>query len=158
MFCKKCGNKLPENSKFCPSCGDSQEVVVQEPVATKPAKDNNKLANTLSTISVCLYFGVPLLSYFAYFILYGVSYGDETATTVAGFFSSFISLFSMGSTLAAYILMIIARVKCPSNTFAKVLMWVYIALFAMGLITLVVMMVACAGIIASCSEMGMIMW
>ena len=26
MFCYKCGNKLPDNSKFCPNCGANQNT------------------------------------------------------------------------------------------------------------------------------------
>ena len=26
MFCRECGNELPDNSKFCPNCGTSIEV------------------------------------------------------------------------------------------------------------------------------------
>jgi uncharacterized membrane protein HdeD (DUF308 family) len=35
MFCKNCGKEVPENSKFCPSCGQSQEVIENE----KPKED-----------------------------------------------------------------------------------------------------------------------
>lgn len=28
MFCHKCGKELPEGSKFCPSCGAQQQIVV----------------------------------------------------------------------------------------------------------------------------------
>ena len=34
------------------------------------------------------------------------------------------------------ILMIIARVKCPKSTYAKVVMWLYIALLIIGILIL----------------------
>ena len=32
MLCKKCGNTLPEGSKFCPFCGASQAAPAWKPV------------------------------------------------------------------------------------------------------------------------------
>ena len=35
MFCYKCGNKLPDNSKFCPNCGANQNTADNsQPVAS----------------------------------------------------------------------------------------------------------------------------
>jgi len=165
MFCSECGKKITKNNKFCPNCGKEQNnvtpeetpVVVEEKVIEqKPVAEedkNNHLANTLCTISVCLYFGMPFVSFLLYCITGGVmSYGDDYTSTIASFFSSIVGILSSFSTLAAYVLMIVARVKCPKNTFGKVLMWVYIALFVMGIVTTVVLMVTCVGILASCGS------
>ena len=46
MFCKFCGNELPENANFCPRCGginddtpNKEASVKQEPVKQAPASD-----------------------------------------------------------------------------------------------------------------------
>lgn len=162
MFCTECGKKLTKNTKFCPECGKEVEVkeavvetpvVEAKPVVVEQPKDNNHLANVLCTISVCLYFGMPLISFIVYFITGGImSVGDDVSSAIASFFSSIVGILSTCSTLAAYVLMIVARVKCPRNTFGKVLMWVYIALFVMGIIMSIVLMVACVGMLAACGS------
>ncbi len=151
MFCRKCGKEVPKDSKFCPACGELQEVVIEKPVVKTEEVPNNHLANVLCSISLGLYFGMPVLSFIMYVLAYGFSYSDTTSA-VAGFFGSVISIISSLSTIAAYVLMIIARVKCPKSTYAKIVMWIYIALFAMSLITLMVIIFACAGAVASCSN------
>ncbi len=150
MFCRNCGKEVPKDSKFCSSCGQLQEVAIEKPIV-KEEKDNNRLANILCSISLGLYFGFPILSVIMYGIAYGFSTSDATST-LSGFFGSIISILSSLATLAAYVLMIVARVKCPKSTYAKVVMWIYIVLFAMSLITLIVIIFACAGAIASCSN------
>ena len=162
MFCIECGKKLVKNSKFCPNCGKEVEVkeavvetpvAVAQPVVVQQPKDNNHLANVLCTISVSLYFGMPFVAFLFYCVTGGImSYGDDFTSAMASFFSSIIGILSSLSTLAAYVLMIVARVKCPQNTFGKVLMWVYIALFVMGILTTIVLMVTCVGLLASCGS------
>ena len=164
MFCSGCGKKITKNNKFCPGCGKEQSdttkevpVVVEEKVIEqKPIKEeqpNNHLANVLCSISLALYFGMPIVSFVVYMFTFGLSFNNDSAVSAIGtFFTSIMSLLSSVSTLAAYVLMIIARVKCPKSTYAKVVMWLYIALFVMGLITLVVVMITCAGILAECGR------
>lgn len=160
MFCSECGKKITKNAKFCTNCGKEQisaeieetpVVVKQNPVVEEDK--NNHLANVLCTISVCLYFGMPFVSFLFYCVTGGMmSYGDDYTSAMASFFSSIVGILSSMSTLAAYVLMIVARVKCPKNTFGKVLMWVYIALFIMGIVTALLLMVTCVGILASCGS------
>ena len=160
MFCTECGKKLTKNNKFCPNCGKEVEVkeaIVETPVVEeKPVVNedkNNHTANVLCTISVCLYFGMPFVSFILYCITGGImSYGDDYTSALASFFSSIVGILSSLSTLAAYVLMIVARVKCPKNTFGKVLMWVYIALFVMGIVTAILLMVTCVGLLAACGS------
>lgn len=39
MFCEKCGSKLPENAKFCGSCG--AKTVTVEPAVATPVQDQS---------------------------------------------------------------------------------------------------------------------
>ena len=48
MFCKKCGNELEGNEKFCPSCG---EPVIKEP-KKKPEKKEKHWKGLI--LAVCL--------------------------------------------------------------------------------------------------------
>lgn len=160
MYCSKCGEKITKNAKFCTNCGattgEKEPIVEQRAIEEKKVKEevpNNHVANVLCTISLCLYFGMPIVSFMVYIFSFGLSFNDDSAVSAIGtFFTSIMSLLSSVSTLAAYVLMIVARVKCPKSTYAKVVMWLYIALFVMGLITLVVMMITCAGILAECGR------
>ena len=147
MYCKNCGKKLEEGKKFCPNCGTKKEdeEVIAVTVENDPTKkDENHLANVLCTISLCLYFGGSTVI--------GVLVAMLSVTPFTGPLAGLLSLLSGLCPIAAYVLMIIARVKCPKSTYAKVVMWIYIALFIMSLIALVVIMVTCAGIIASCAN------
>jgi hypothetical protein len=50
--------------------------------------------------------------------------------------------------------MIIARVKAPKNTFGKVLMWVYIALFILKLLAIIAIILLFGAMIAACSGLN----
>ena len=54
--------------------------------------------------------------------------------------------------IAALVIMIYVRVKYPKNVFGKVLMWVYIVLFAMYIIFMAVVIIACGIACAACTE------
>ena len=140
MFCTECGKKNANNTKFCPYCGKkAKETIVETQYITEnvveKSQDNEQIANTLCTISVSLYFGMPVLTLMIYILtggFMGYSYGSSA---IGGFITSITSILSSMARIAAYILMIVARVKCPNNIFGKILMWVYIALIAMGIFT-----------------------
>ena len=150
MFCKNCGTKIPKESKFCTSCGASQEVAIVEQPVVEDKKENH-LANVLCTISLGLYFGMPILSFIMYCFMYGLTEGDFN-TAMADPFYMMISLLSGLARIAAYVLMIVARVKCPKSTYAKVVMWIYIGLLILGVIGFMILMVTCAGMISACSN------
>ena len=61
MFCKKCGAKLAENSKFCTSCGNSIEDVKTTTNDKKPAvqaSNNAKLYKILAYIGFLFVIGM----------------------------------------------------------------------------------------------------
>ncbi len=69
-----------------------------------------------------------------------------------GLFNSRVSrLISGACSIAAIVLMIVARVKYPKNTFAKVLMWIYIAFIILGVITLILAWIFLIEMINSCA-------
>ena len=148
MFCKECGNKIPENSKFCQNCGTSQDTIIVEQPKVENKKDNH-LANVLCTISLSLYFGMPIVAFLMYFFMYGLT--EEFDTALADPFYGMFTLLSMLARLAAYVLMIVARVKCPKSTYAKVVMWIYIGLLILGVVSFIFLVVTCAGMITACS-------
>ena len=51
---------------------------------------------------------------------------------------------------AGLVVMIIARVKYPKSTYAKTLMWVYIALYIITVVLIIIAIVACIWIFESC--------
>ena len=50
------------------------------------------------------------------------------------------------------ILMIVARVKAPKNTFAKVLMWIYIGLFIFKIFLVILVILFFGALLASCAS------
>ena len=59
---------------------------------------------------------------------------------------------SMLLAIAALVIMIYVRVKYPKNVFGKVLMWVYIVLFALYIIAMVAFIIACGMACAACTN------
>ena len=84
-------------------------------------------------------------------LFYGVfdrSGGDIGSTS--DIFSSFLTGLSGLANIAAWVLVIIARVKYKKNTFSKVLLIVYIILLALAVIGLVIIIATCASIVKHC--------
>ena len=75
-YCSKCGKQLEDNDKFCTECGE-QLVKNEIPVAYSQTQQVNsttiypngeteeerKEGNKLGIISLCLYFGAPVVSF-----------------------------------------------------------------------------------------------
>ena len=139
MNCQKCGEPLIPNNHFCTNCGEPvkepiwntqpQQVVVyqQAPVVV----DKNKQANTLSIISLVLYIAGPII---AGIIAAMIGILSEDASYA---FSGLAGL----CRIAAYVLVIVARVQCPTNKFSKVLMWIYIIVVILGFVLIVVLII-----------------
>ena len=66
MFCEYCGNKLPDGSKFCTSCGQPVETpagaTAEQTLKTKPAKDQKKFVPIITHKIVLLITVSDLLS------------------------------------------------------------------------------------------------
>lgn len=100
--------------------------------------EDNKKANMFCWISLGLFLAPILLAvvFEAANSIFDINYLEN-----AGNISSEISgLFYIG----ALVFMIIVRVKYPKNVFGKVLMWTYIVLTVISIITMVAMIIACS--------------
>ena len=60
MFCRNCGNQIPDGTAACPNCGQA----VTEPVAPQTVESHLVFA-ILTTIFCCLPFGVVAIVYAA---------------------------------------------------------------------------------------------
>lgn len=71
LYCKKCGNELPEDAKFCTKCGQKVEatqpqVATQNPVPNQANQSNKKLMYIIIAIAavfliVAVVFGILIL-------------------------------------------------------------------------------------------------
>jgi len=132
------------------------EVVPPAPSAASNQKvktPEDELATKLCIASLICYFGAPVLSS----ILSSVS--DFTSSFNSSSVDDLVSnamfwpiglVLALGP-LAGIILMIIARVKAPKNTFGKVLMWVYIALFILKILAVIALILLFGALVAACA-------
>lgn len=174
MKCDKCGEVLAVDDIFCTNCGSpikregtqgptvnpmqqapmpqqpnvpgmqqttGNPSVQQAPVQPLTAEEENKIANRLSLISLLLRFASPIVLGVSTIIIEPFSDG------LSSIFSAFYPLIA----LAAFVLMVIVRVKYPKNTFGKVLMWLYIATAIIYILFFVFIAVAC---VACISQLG----
>ena len=155
MFCTNCGEKIENGDKFCIKCGtpvvhteelqnlvqQSNKTVINNNISENSmSEEDKKNANILCIISLICTYGSGL------FPLLTTLNNSESE-------SMFSSVFSMGP-LIGLVLMIIARIKYPKSTFAKILMWVYIVNIIILIIGMIVLMIACYSMIQSCKGMG----
>ncbi len=110
-------------------------------------EEDRRKANILCIISLCLFFGIPLLS--------GLPLAGQldSGSSSVGFLASALSTIMSLGQLAAWVLMIVVRVKYRQSTFGKIIMWIYLSILAVCLIFIIIMMVTCAGILRDCHGM-----
>ena len=170
MFCRNCGKEIGNNN-ICDACGTpvvdnvplnngyqmNQPMNYQNNMGGIPVGNNvnpyqmnqpmnmnletpedKKKADKLCLISLLLFF-IP----------------DIVGCTILRFIEDVndgISAVFALCPLAAIVLMIVARVKYPKNKFAKILMWVYIALIIAGILFLILILAACAACLSGFSS------
>lgn len=156
-YCNKCGSPLGEGVKFCTGCGnkieEQKEMKVTVSNSDGLSEEDNKKATKLGVISICMYFGGPVLSYiaslFVSIIMSAISYSaNEAAVLGAAVFSIIVGICTFGIRIASWVLMIIIRIKYPNNTFGKILMWVYIGLLALRIFIIVLVVLVLFAFIA----------
>ena len=149
-ICQRCGAPLDDNVNFCTSCGCNLSEFVPNQVYQQPVQQLNpnnvetpeekKAGNTLGIISLCLYFGSPVLSGI---IAYLSSLANTSSYSSTNAFTSLISGLSGIASLTAWVLMIIGRVKYPKNKLCKVVMWIYIGLLIAGIVSVILLFAFC---------------
>lgn len=118
----------------------------------------DQLADKLCIISLICYFGSSIISTILSTVLGSItSVATELDSGNADNLFSNILLWpitlvlSLGP-LAGIILMIIARIKAPKNTFGKILMWVYIGLFILKFLLIIAALIIIGAGVAACAS------
>ena len=107
-----------------------------------------KKANILCFISL----GLQVVPYVLSGIIAATSniFSDQNLDSLTSLMSEILSTLTGGSYIASWVFMIIARVKYKESTFAKVLMWVYIGVLALGIIAVVLFVIWCISELQKC--------
>ena len=174
-ICPNCGT--PGNTgNFCATCGYAKPAAMpvqpapapapyQAPVAApvqppyqqtyqppvqakgKPefTSQDKKKANIMCIISLCLTFGLSIIFSLIIWILGTAGMGEESILEL----TSIGVMILMPAYIAGIVLMIIVRVRFRRSVFGKVLMFIYIALAVISLISVVFLVGAC---IESCQN------
>ena len=134
LVCPNCNNKIEANNNFCLNCGHKLKEITNNQVVVN---ESDSEGNKLGIISLCLYFFGP-------FILGVISYFFPRD------FSQYISSLGGLSSLAAIVIMIVGRVKYPTNKLLKIIMWIYIGLIAASIVLFIAIFLFC---FITCSTM-----
>lgn len=121
----------------------------QPPMTYRDPEKDRKNANTLCIISLICYFVPGLINFIYTFVTLSSVADYESYEYTGGGGSYLLSGLNFLAFIAAWVLMIVARVNYPNSKFAKVLMWVYIGLFILGIIATVVIIVTCAATLSA---------
>ena len=123
---------------------DNQNFEQPQRPAVAPQKGSNP-STTLCVISLCLYFGAPVLGG----ILSSIA-GSGDISDANSVFVTIISMLTGSSYIAAWVLAIVACAKYKS-TFGKVLVIVYSVLLALFVIGVILLVVMCYSIMQDCN-------
>lgn len=67
MYCKKCGKKLPDGSKFCSVCGAKQDVALAKQIKKNDVETNAKQYGLKEPIVlICIFIVVGMLTWGGY--------------------------------------------------------------------------------------------
>ena len=100
-------------------------------------------ANIMCIISLVCMFVVPITT-FAFLLIIN---GDDNASE---FLSSIVSIVIGLSHLAAWVLMILVRVKYRHSTFGKILMIIYLIILALSVIAVILIIASCISCMQQC--------
>ncbi len=142
--CPFCGTDNKSNANFCEHCGkqfgqNNIEVKEQGTIQRNDDEEINKTeGDKLGKISLLLFFVAgPLISFVTYIL-----------PSEAG---AYLSALDGLCPLSAIVIMIIGRVKYPTNKLLKITMWIFIVIMIISLILLIALMAMC---FISCSNMS----
>ena len=136
-YCLSCGAELIDNSNFCGVCGmelkpkviQNNQVVSNNPAPAVDSKEESN-ATLYGIISLLLYFGGPILGVlFTFGLPKGVR---EMLDSLSGLFP-----------LAGIVVMIVGRVKYPTNKFLKTVMWIIIGFIIAGIVLFILFFLWC---------------
>lgn len=119
-----------------------------EPAKKPTTKEDEKKANSICILSL-LFLVVPIflriLSLLAMVICISIIDNEflDNTTSIFDSISSVLASFSGKSFVASMVLMIVVRTKYPSNTFGKVLMFIFIGIGLLLVCGIVAFVVAC---------------
>lgn len=105
----------------------------------------------LCFLSLGLYVFGPTASGIPMYIVESMNLQSDVSSPIFSVLSSFGSI----TYIAAWVLMIIARVKYKKSVFAKVLMWVYIGMLVAAIILVIVLVATCINALNNCDCSGM---
>ena len=105
----------------------------------------------LCFLSLGLYVFGPTASGIPMYIVESMNLQSDVSSPIFSVLSSFGGV----TYIAAWVLMIIARVKYKKSVFAKVLMWVYIGLLVAAIIAVIILVATCINALNNCNCSGM---
>lgn len=114
------------------------------------SEQDKQTCNILCIVSAIL-FGLPLITDISSFLLSTLTTTEQMATLLSDYSTLFFGMTGIFQ-IAGIVLMIIARVKYPQSVFAKVLMWVYIAMIILYIILMILVIIALVAICSACGE------
>jgi hypothetical protein len=157
MNCQKCGTKINDGDSFCTQCGTPVETVTpqenisnNQPEQPKDAFDENDKGNKLCILSLILKYGVLALSAGIIELLY--NFTNIISEDIGDFVISTLFVIIGICSLAAFVLMVIVRIKYPKNLFGKILMWIYIVEIILAIIAIVILFLACMACVNSLDQ------
>ena len=146
MKCSNCGKDLNENEKFCPNCGlkvnNKEEAKVPE-TSTEEKQIINGMKNDtfFCVLSLICMYGLGTISALLNWLT------DST-------FGAMLSGITRLGPLAAWVLVIYAKIKYKNSKFAKILLIIYIIQLVAVIIFGIFIIVSCLKIANDCGNSG----
>ena len=154
MYCTNCGKELKESDQYCPECGLKVEnkkegkkkatKVVDNITEEKQYVSGMKNDTLLCVISLVCMYGMGLIN----LALLAIS---NALPSVEGFISFLRGLSGLGP-IAAWVLVIYARVHYKDSKFAKTLLIIYIIQAALVIVGVILLIATCANILHDCNS------
>ena len=123
MYCKKCGEKINDNWKYCPKCKNILNSETTEMNEQKIIEFKKKETKEAIVYSVLFFIG--LLGLFTFKSVKGIFFLISLISIVTGF------------------------IKCPNNKFIKILFWLFLICVVTYIIFIIVLVFTCANVVAN---------